>query len=384
MLTRQTVQTYLQSGEDSFVEFKRDAVHPNSLARELVAFANTQGGTVLLGVDDDGSVSGITKAKVEEWIANIATNNCIPPLIPTIQTFQISGKKVLAIAVERSFEPHRVSDGKYYVRVGSVVREMTHTELARLFQQRQLIVYEETAVRGTSASDLDLSLVTEYFLQANGFDLTELSAEEQERLFVNADLLTQEGHVTVHGLLLFGKNPQKQIPHSTVSFAHFAGIDRGSRLHDRKRVTGPLKNQIDRAVDLLLLHLPVSSEIQGLERVELHQIPMLVLREAVANAIIHRDYSIVGAEIQLLLFDDRLEVHSPGPLPNTVTIENMKVGKSVSRNPQIMRYFENIRYVDRLGRGVPMIFREMKKLGRREPIIEADAGAVRLILFRSP
>ena len=363
MLTRQTVQTYLQSGEDSFVEFRRDDVYPNSLPRELVAFANTQGGTVLLGVDDDGSVSGITKAKVEEWIANIATNNCIPPLIPTIQTFQIRGKKVLAIAIERSFEPHRVSDGKYYVRVGSVVREMTHTELARLFQQRQLIVYEETAVRGTSASDLDLSLVTEYFLQANGFDLTELSAEEQERLFINADLLTQEGHVTVHGLLLFGKNPQNQIPHSTVSFAHFAGIDRGSRLHDRKRVTGPLKNQIDRAVDLLLLHLPVSSEIQGLERVELHQIPILVLREAVANAIIHRDYSIVGAESQLLLFDDRLEVHSPGALPNTVTIENMKVGKSVSRNPQVMRYFENIRYVDRLGRGVPMIFREMKNLG---------------------
>lgn len=384
MLTRQTVQTYLQSGEDSFVEFRRDDVYPNSLPRELVAFANTQGGTVLLGVDDDGSVSGITKAKVEEWIANIATNNCIPPLIPTIQTFQIRGKKVLAIAIERSFEPHRVSDGKYYVRVGSVVREMTHTELARLFQQRQLIVYEETAVRGTSASDLDLSLMTEYFLQANGFDLTELSAEEQERLFINADLLTQEGHVTVHGLLLFGKNPQNQIPHSTVSFAHFAGIDRGSRLHDRKRVTGPLKNQIDRAVDLLLLHLPVSSEIQGLERVELHQIPILVLREAVANAIIHRDYSIVGAESQLLLFDDRLEVHSPGALPNTVTIENMKVGKSVSRNPQVMRYFENIRYVDRLGRGVPMIFREMKNLGRREPIIQADAGAVRLIIFSSP
>ncbi len=383
MLTHETIQAYLQSGEDSFVEFKRDDVHPNSLARELVAFANTRGGTVLFGVDDDGSVRGVTKAKADEWIANIATNNCIPPLIPTIQAFQIAGKSVTAITVERGFEPHRVSDGKYYVRVGSVVREMTHTELARLFQQRQMVVYEETPVRGTGVTDLDFSLLKDYFLMNHGFDVMEMSETEQHQLFMNADLLTEDGNLTVHGLLLFGKTPQERIPHSAVLFAYFAGRERADRLHDRKRVTGTLKNQIDRAVDLLMLHLPVSSEIEGLERVEHHQIPMLVLREAIANAVIHRDYSIVGAEIQLLLFEERLEVHSPGALPNTVTIENMKVGKSVSRNPQLTRYFENIRYVERLGRGIPMVFREMKKLGRREPIIEANEGEVCLILFRT-
>ena len=217
----------------------------------------------------------------------------------------------------------------------------------------------------------------------HGFDVMEMSETEQHQLFMNADLLTEDGNLTVHGLLLFGKTPQERIPHSAVLFAYFAGRERADRLHDRKRVTGTLKNQIDRAVDLLMLHLPVSSEIEGLERVEHHQIPMLVLREAIANAVIHRDYSIVGAEIQLLLFEERLEVHSPGALPNTVTIENMKVGKSVSRNPQLTRYFENIRYVERLGRGIPMVFREMKKLGRREPIIEANEGEVCLILFRT-
>jgi len=347
----------------------------------MVAFTNTYGGRILLGVDDEGNIVGVKRENIDEWIANISSNNCQPTILPQISRIRVNGNIVIIIEVQKGVEPHKVSDGRYYIRVGSINREMSTFELARLFQQRQLVFFEETPVNGTSTRDLDTELLRDYFLMNNGFDLDELSYEERNNILFNADILNEEGRLTTGGLLIFGKSPQRYMPSSGIIFAHFVGVELSDTPRDRKRIAGAIKDLVDKTASVIKLSMLVESKIEGLERKENVPLPDIVLREAVVNAVIHWDYSLSGTEIRVFLFDDRLEVRSPGRLPNTVTADKMKVGRSVARNPMLVKYMENIRYMDRLGRGIPMILREMKRLGRREPLLEESDGEFVLILY---
>ncbi|MBC8228873.1 ATP-binding protein [bacterium] len=134
-----TLEDIIANGEDSQVEVELDEIHPNQLAGEMVAFANTYGGRILLGIDDEGNIVGVKRENIDEWIANISSNNCQPTILPQISRIRVNGNIVIIIEVQKGVEPHKVSDGRYYIRVGSINREMSTFELARLFQQRQLV-----------------------------------------------------------------------------------------------------------------------------------------------------------------------------------------------------------------------------------------------------
>ena len=152
---------------------------------------------------------------------------------------------------------------------------------------------------------------------------------------------------------MFGKSPADKLPQHGVSFAHFNGLDITENLIDKKIIIGRLPDVAEQTLAVLKNNIKTSSAVEAAKRVEKEIYPDLVLREAVVNALVHRNYSIVGSKIRIFMFHDRLEFRSPGRLPNTVTIEKMKVGVSYARNPFLVKYMENIRYIDQLGKGFP-------------------------------
>ena len=201
----------------------------------------------------------------------------------------------------------------------------------------------------------------------------DLERGEQFNILRNADLLVplEENWVTsVGGLLLFGRQPQRRLPLSAISFAVFDGDEITADLLDKKELTGTLPELIDQAAALIRLFLPRPSTVTDLRRDERDKIPPKVIREALVNAVCHRDYSLANRKIQVFVYRNRVEIRSPGRLPNTLNLEKIRYGNSAPRNLFILKYLDNLRYIDGLGRSIPMILREMSERAQFEEIGE--------------
>ncbi|SJZ46655.1 ATP-binding protein [Selenihalanaerobacter shriftii] len=225
--------------------------------------------------------------------------------------------------------------------------------------------FDLTGVDGTSLKDINLTKVDEYFSRYD-IDFINESEEDKVRLLQNTDILTGENKATVGGLLIFGINPQRYLLNASISFARFKGKEMGSELIDKKVIDGTLDIQIDTAFSLIKNNIINPSDIVETKRVDKNETyPDKVFRELIVNACVHRDYSIFGSRIRILFFDDRIEFINPGRLPNTVTIEKLKAGVSYAVNPVIVKFMENLRYIDKLGRGLPMVYQEVKKRDKK-------------------
>ncbi len=362
-------------GESSSLEFKEEQVRPESLAREMVAFANTLGGIVLIGVADDGALVGVGDTTIiVERIANVARHGVIPALQPAIETVAVNGKSLCVVTIEKgTAKPYQTLDGKFLIRVGSTNRQATKEELSRLFQAAGLVHFDISPVEGTRADDLDPAKLHDYWQGYYQIPYGDLDRSEQLNILRNADILVpleEEWAVSVGGLLLFGRQPQRRLPHSALSFAVFDGDEITSELLDKKELTGVLPELIDQAGALIRLFLPRPSTVVDLRRDERDKIPPKVIREALVNAVCHRDYSLINRKIQVFVYRSRVEIRSPGRLPNTLNLEKIRYGNSAPRNLFILKYLDNLRYVDGLGRGIPMILREMQDRARFEEIGE--------------
>ncbi len=259
-------------------------------------------------------------------------------------------------------------------RFGTTKRLASREELLRLFEINGSFHYDISPVYQTSIKDLDLELIRDYFLKYNTFDLFEETKEMVENILLNADILTNRNNekrseCTLGGLMVFGKKPERYLPQNGISFAHFRGKEITNELLDKKIITGRIQDIAEQMMVILKNNMLIPSVINGLKRVENEPYSQLALREAIINALVHRNYSITGSKIRVLMFEDRIEFHSPGRLPNTITIAKMKIGVSYSRNPFLVKYMENMRYIDQLGRGIPMIFKNMRDIGAKEPLL---------------
>ena len=223
-----------------------------------------------------------------------------------------------------------------------VKRIASREELLRLFEANGALHFDISPVADTSIKDLNLDVVRDYFLKYNAFDLYEESNEATERILVNADIMTEADGAcaggrkilcTVGGLLVFGRNAERRLPQNGISFAHFKGVELTDELVDKKVLAGRIQDLADQAMVVLKINMTSPSVIDGMKRAEKEEYPVLILREAIVNSLVHRNYSISGSKIRILMFGDRIEFHSPGRLPNTVTIEKMKIGISFARNP---------------------------------------------------
>lgn len=354
----------IAQGENSALEFKSAGVSTDTLAKEMVAFANAQGGVILVGVEDNGRVSGIdTPRQNETWVSNIVRDCVIPPLIPIIKIEVIDGQQILYIEVPKGRnKPYQTNTGKFYIRVGSTNRTPSQAELMRLYQHGGVFHFDSIGVEKTSLQDLNFPKLSAYFER---YDVDFNADTDKARLLRNVDVLTDENEVTVAGLLLFGTNPQRHLYNASVSFAYFQGKDLSAPLLNQQTIAGNLDQQIDTAFALLKNSLPNGSTIEGTRTVPSSaQYEDKVFRELLVNACVHRNYAISGSRIRVFVFQDRLEVRSPGRLPNTVTIEKLSAGVSYAVNPVIVKFMENLRYIDKLGRGLPMVWLAAKKMGR--------------------
>lgn len=383
----------IRLGEDSTLEFKRvimrtptkvEAPHPDGLADELAAMANAQGGTLILGVDDHKQVVGIpldALDTVEKWLGEICQTLIKPPLeISTahIELPDIKGQlcPVIVVSVPRSLMVHKSPNG-YFKRVAHAKREMSPDVLARLFQQRsqsRLIRFEEQAVPDTTLADADAWLIRTFLREGEGEAGLQL-----RRLHLTAedDGVTQ---LSVAGVLLCTLKPVQWLPAAYIQAVAYRGVvnDPNDQV-DAKDFEGSLDRQIWDAFDFVRLNMKVPAR-KALGRIDYPQYSLRAVFEALVNAVAHRDYSIWGGRIRLHLFADRLELYSPGALPNSMTVETMQV-MSMPRNEVLSSLFSRYYRVrdsglgreflmDRRGSGVDVILAESEQLSGRKPVFE--------------
>ncbi len=364
-MTPQELKDIICQGENSSVEFKESAVRPETIAREMVAFANSTGGLIVIGVADDGTIKGIgERTNFEEWVMNIARTAVSPALHVSSEFISVDGLPVHVISVPKgSDKPYQTGD-KYLIRVGSTNRIATQAELMRLFQVSGVFHYDTVPVAGATIHDLNLSALDTYF-SSYSIEFSRENESERKSLLVNTDVLADTGEPTIGGMLMFGINPGRYQPQAGIMFAHFNGNTPGDELIDRQVIGGTLPLQVDTALAVIKNNLLQPSRIEGVKRIDTGIIPPdMVFREVLVNASVHRNYAISGSQIRIFMFNDRIECSSPGRLPNTVTIEKLRSGVSYTANPVLVKFMDNLRYMDRIGRGFPMVYREMQRLGR--------------------
>ncbi len=378
-MTQAELLEILAMGEDSYVEFKRDISQRSDFAGELVAFANTDGGQVFVGVADDGSILGITNPQqIEEAIINIARNNCVPPITPLINRMDLDGRIVLIVDIPRRLgAPHENNSGQCYIRVGSSKRLCTPHERARMLQEASLVHYEESPVARTTLADWDLDAFAKYYQKIFEQPLTEAevpltSMLENMRFLVKT--LAGTAHLSLAGLLLFGKQPQDFLYYARISAVRWAGLEAGEIIIDRQEIMGRLADQIDQAEAFILRNTRLSTKIDSVRQTDQLEYPRPALREAIVNAVAHRDYSLAGAQILLYIFDDRIELRSPGTLPNSVTLDNIRTHYSRPRNETVARVLFNLGYVNTLGSGIPRMIRLMQEQTGRAPDFEVSSA----------
>ena len=379
-MTKSELHSSLTSGEDSFTEFKRDVSQRSDFASEMIAFANVEGGRILVGVDDSGTIVGVQEPKhVEEAILNIARHNCVPPLSPTIEHVQDDdGNSIVVVEVPRRLEaPQENNSGQCYLRVGSTKRLCTPQERARLLQSASLVHFDEIPIGKTSSADLELEAFGEYYQRIYEQALAEadipLTPMLENMRFLVTDLRGEQ-RLSLAGLLLFGKRPQDVLSHAYISAVRWEGVEAGETIIDRQDIRGRLAQQIEQAEAFILRNTRLSTKIERVQQADRREYPRAAIREAVVNAVVHRDYGLEGAQILLYILDDRLEIRSPGTLPNSVTLKNIRTHYSKPRNETIARVLLNLGYVNRLGSGVPRMIRLMREHAGREPDFELESA----------
>lgn len=362
MISEEKIAQLISQGENSALEFKRDGIAPDDLAKEIVGMLNREGGVILIGVEDDGNISGIEKTN-EEWISNISRNNIIPAADLIATKVEIKDRYIFYLEVPKGKDkPYQTNKAQFIIRVGSTNRNATQQELLRLFQQAGVLHFDATPVTGTSPAALNQTALDQYFTPY-GIDLSR--EENPQVLFRNTEILHETGELTVAGLLTFGINPQRYLHNACVSFAHFAGTEITDTLIDKQVIEGTLPNQVNTVLAIIKNNWRTPSIIEGLKTVPTDTVyEDRIFRELIVNACVHRNYSILGSRIRIFLFDNRIEFRSPGRLPNSVSIEKLAYGVSHAPNPVIVKFMENLGYIDKLGRGLPMVVQAAKSKGK--------------------
>jgi ATP-dependent DNA helicase RecG len=365
----------IAGGEDSFTEFKHEIESPDAFAAELISFANAGGGQIFVGVDDAGMVAGMDDPqRTEERTLNIGRNNCVPPMDLLIEKVDVNGRKVVIVHVPRRLgRPYENKRGQCFIRVGSTKRLASADERARLLEAAGLFHFEETPVSRTSLDDLEEEAFAGYYHLVYGAPLDKAEVPLHRMLenmrFVVQDLVGTR-RLSVAGLLLFGQHPQDYLFYSRVSAVRWAGLGAGEEIIDRQEVLGRLPQIIEATESFVLRNTRLSTRISGVRQKDFDQYPRPAIREAIVNAVAHRDYSLSGSQVRVFIFDDRLEVYSPGRLPNGVTLDNIRTHFSKPRNEIIARALLNLGYVNILGSGVPRMIRLMREHSGKEPDFE--------------
>ena len=360
---------WIEKGPGQTIEFMpdQDADH---LAKVLIAFANSDGGTIVIGASPDGEIDNSLMFDDVEDVLRMALAQCRPGVRTEWQRSEVAGGEIATIRVPRSTELHSLEDGRVIVRSGAENRPLTGDEIRRLATTKSSGDYETEPVSGATFDDLNPDMIAEYRAKR---------AERQRRpiavgdmtMLVRAGAVTEEGIPTVCGLLLFGYEPQAYLPQSGLIVVRFAGTElRGPGglpgYSRREEIVGPLPQLIEAAWQVVWEEMRVAAVVKGLVREEKGEYPSFAVREALVNAACHRGYRLTGRRIEIRMFDDRMEVISPGGLPGYITVDNI-VEEHFSRNPRLVNGLFQWGFIEELGLGVDRMIEDMVKAGHPPP-----------------
>ncbi len=348
----------IQLGESSKVQFKVRVDNANSLGAEMVAFANTKGGLLLVGIDDKtGHIQGLSFEELQftnQLLANAASNNVKAPIYIYTETIKVGGQNVIVAHIPEGLsKPHVDNNGIIWVKNGSDKRKViAKEEMARLLQSGGNLFADEMPIHGATLIDIDEECFYSFIRAKIKRSMEELD-QPKEVLLSNLGLL-KDDELSLGGLLLFGKNPQKFRPTFTVQCVSFVGDEISTnRFRDKEEpFSGNLKELYQKTLSFITRNLKKVQRESSFNSPSELEIPMETIEELLVNALVHRDYFILSS-IKVFIFDNRLEIISPGKLTNTLSIDNIKVGTSIPRNPLL---FTNARYMlpfVGVGSGIP-------------------------------
>jgi ATP-dependent DNA helicase RecG len=352
------LRNQLLLGEDSTRQFKREPSADVKMAGEIVAFANSGGGVIFVGVEKDGSIAGLTGKEAEEVgenIAKVAWDSVRPPFSILTKSIPTSDGIVVAIAIsDGAAKPYCDNKGVYWVKNGPDKRRVqSPEELARLFQSGEKLYAESQVVAASTLEDFDHDRFIRFYEAKYSERPPSRSAESEayQRILENLELV-HSGRVTVAGLLLFGKRLAVVLPEMKIDALWFKGIERAStQWHDQRTITGTLAEQYDEGMGFLKRW---NARLQGegsFNQTGTLEVPEIVFEELLINALIHRDYFIKDS-IKLFIFDDRIEIRSPGKLPNSLRVDQIRKGVRRSRNVLLASFAPDLLNYRGIGSGI--------------------------------
>ncbi|MEZ4677255.1 MAG: ATP-binding protein [Caldilineaceae bacterium] len=373
------VTAYLDGGQSDHVAFLTAAVKHELIAETLAAMANANGGVVLLGVSAKGTPQkNSDPAALRESVVEAGLLTDPPLILPTPQVAASEKGDVVIVQVPPGL-PHLYNlQGRFVTRTAGQNRPLTTPELRRLLLERSDAGFESLPVAEATIADLDQGQIERY--------IERIAVAPHEEVL---DVLQTRGCVTPNeqgavvptnaGILLFGQRPQRFLRNAEFICVRYAGSNMSDEFV-RQDIGGTLTEQARQAEAFVVSNMRRGMRITGLTREDTTEYPLAVVREAIVNAIAHRDYSIRGEGVRLLMYGDRMEIYSPGRLPGHVTLENLK-DERYSRNEAIVAVLSDFGYIERLGYGIDRMIATMQSAGLPEPVFEETAAGFRVTLY---
>ena len=339
------IQTLLQQialGKDSTRQFKADVTNGESLASEMVAFANSEGGTIYIGVSDDGATPGLTfqdVQRINQLISNVASQMVRSPINVTTENVGLeNGQIVIVLTVPKGIvKPYFDKNGIIWYKTGADKRRVnSREELMRLFQETKQFHADELPTKA-GIDRLDDLRFRKFLRKHYNYEYPQ-SEEDLLRLLQNLDLATDDGRLNLAAVLMFTEHPDRIVPLCIVKAIRYPG----NKIHvtdyaDTESFEGPIQEVFDGALSFIMRNLHKIQAGRGVNSPGLPEIPREVFVELLVNALIHRDY-LVSAAIRIFIFDNRIEIISPGHLPNNLTVEKILLGTSNIRNPILVSH----------------------------------------------
>ena len=418
----------IANGENSGVEFKRDDIRPEQLAKEIVALVNFQGGRILLGVEDNGAISGLQRPDMEEWVMNVFADKVHPLVLPCYEEVNMgeAGRVAVLTFPQGNSKPyvrrHKGAE-EIFIRVGSTSRAATREQQMRLYEIGGMLHTEALPVSRTSSADLDWVRIENYFMDIIRDPVLQDSPETWGRRWAMAGramagrdevvnlevvehhlanlgfLVEPGGMCTVAGMVLFGKQPRRHLKQAGLRVFAFSGKTKEYQARLDLIMDAPLVARFDvrdggrhaiddgltekflRAIEPFIVEEP-DQITSGLRRDKSRLYPIEAIREIVINALVHRDWTR-SIDIEVGLYEDRLEVISPGGLHNSMTVEKMIAGLRYSRNTVLMETMRDYGYVDYRGMGIRnKVLPLLKAHKHPEPAFEANEDHLKTTLYR--
>ena len=359
------ISQIIEKQEGRRLEFKGELPANSDLAKTIVAFANDAGGDIYLGVDDDRTVVGLPEddlPRIEEQISNMVYDRCYPTILPEISFLTIEDKHLIRIRIYRGSMPpyYLKSEGKIkgtYIRVGSNNRVANESIVAELERRRRNVSFDSEIVLDKTVDELDIHTFSELYEEK-----TEEPLDAQVLRKLELVKTEQGNEYPTNALILLSDDALQfeMFPNAKVECARFKGVD-SEEFIDQKSIIGSIAIQAEEAYNFVLRHINKGAKVEGVYTVSRWEYPIKAIREIIRNAVVHRQYSLTGKDIKVAIYDDMVEITSPGLLPPSIDYADMESRQSDARNKVIAPVFKRLGIIDQWGNGLKLVATEMKR-----------------------